>query len=369
MSARTHQVRAARRATLWLTVCILLAGLIVLIGFFRLADPNQHPFWQEVLYLLATVLISSALISLIVGRASVDQQTLEMRETVERAIDAALTPIRGILQEGSQTDYRWHCIAGAPSADDPWQDYAWQRVEIFKRLQSVPEKLLAVAVSELGESALEQYEGDDRCFLRWVVDVDLPLDNERIFAMGPVRLNGQALVPTTKDTKRGDALIREFWYSVPGPLPESMSGHDLEYSFLTRKHTANDSRVRFRTQVFQHTYGAEFRCTIAPSLRPKTFHANASEVSPLGPDLRQNGALVADVMQPGPWSIVVRFESPIQRGSAVAFHIDRQVSASGSGALDVPALTDSHDGERHADTPFRGPDEGRHAGPESVARE
>jgi hypothetical protein len=322
---RKRDVLAARRITLWVTISVGLAGVLCFVGFLA-TGTDRRSVLPEVLYLLASILVSTALVSLVLGQATVSQQALEMRATVDRAIEDALTPLRAGLTDDGQADYRWHSLVGAPSDDDPWPEYLWQRIEISKRLPTIPDELRVAVVADDGDSTFESFTGDGRYLARWFVDEDLPVDDSRVFTMGPVHVDGVPLAPTVKQRTVGRThKVREFRYRVPRVLRDSHASYLVAFSFDTRKHVASDTRVTFRTQVFTDTHGAEFRCTIAPSLDPTKFFVTTTGVTLLGPG-KPCASPVADTHeQPGPWSIGVRFDAPLQKGSSVEFHVERGV--------------------------------------------
>lgn len=306
----TGELNQARRATtvfMWLVFVLGLVGALV-----RYTD--APPAVVEVGGIIAATCIPAFLTAFIINRFVNAEAWLRQQHLVENSIAQSLQVVRSVIQEGAQADYRWNCILSSGPPEFP-QGYALQKIEIFKRVSALQPIYQIVCLAAESHPALR---GD---FLaRWEIDSALG-DPHDFFRLRHMEIEGIRIDPEMTPWEGTAGILAT--YRVPEMLRQfPRSSFGLAYGWSAPKFVGTDSRIRIRTQVFATTNGAEFRCTLTPDLGAKKFYTASSEVSQLGPGATAADSR-ADLTEVGPWSLVLRYETPLAAGSAVAFHIER----------------------------------------------
>lgn len=110
---------------------------------------------------------------------------------------------------------------------------------------------------------------------------------------------------------------------MPAGLRAASGRKVISYSVLLRKHVGRDARLLVRTQLFSTTFGADFRCVVAESMRTTGAWISGGEVSTLGPAPSMVSSV--DLVQGLPVDLHVRYDAPLQSGSTIGFHLTRAV--------------------------------------------
>lgn len=232
-----------------------------------------------------------------------------------------MTPIRDPLYGSALAAYRYDCHLLCPPAGDPEPDYLYQCVRISYRVEELPAVLRVVCAASRDDRALEGLEAEDY-ILRWMVDDNLDVADDRIFSFGGIRIDGIEIASANVEFQPiagGRARIQRF------PVPRGLRGtvgHKLEFSFITRKYIGSDRRIRIQAQLFRHVTDAEYRLTVDPALRLSRLYVSASEVSALG--VAQGASVRA--LYPEPFdcfAAIAQLPFPLQPGSTIAFQLDR----------------------------------------------
>lgn len=174
-------------------------------------------------------------------------------------------------------------------------------------------------VASMADDAISAFVDDPRYQFRWIVDEGLDPNDRMLFDVTRVSLDGREL-NAREVAPRLQYKARQVSYSVPRGHGESRR-HKISFDVLVRKHFGSERRVRIRTQLFQTTFGADFRCTISESVLMSKAWISTSEVTGFGPMQPVTGK--SRLVQGLPCSLHVRYDAPLQPGSTVAFHLDR----------------------------------------------
>lgn len=318
-----NELRQARKLSFWVSIAVLLVGVIgvLIYGVFLRRASSSVPV--AVAYVLGTIFLSAGLISLILGRVSVEESRVEVRWTVEQSIEDLLRPLRAMIDEDSQREYRWHCLLSLPDGDGQLTDYALQEIEVSKEVSQIPKIIKLVCIASKGDAVLEQYAEDPECLMRWVVDDELNPQDEAVFSIDELIIDGFT-VPLHERKVFNQPLRVEYRYRRP-VTPSNDEKRQLSWRFHVRKYFGSDERVEIRTQVFSTTFGAEFRCTVGESIALKKFNVNTSEVSTLGSPGRLCSAPVNNPRSLA--SLAARFDSPLQPGSTIVFRLERRLGS------------------------------------------
>ncbi len=316
----------------WLSrlTSLLVVGLgLALVGvFLYLARGQTKSVAAELTYLLASVCVSAGLVALLLSRATLEETTLTTRATIEESVEAQLSPIRQALRQGGQSDYRWRCFLSLTPDAEGGSEYAWQVITIEKAVTDLPTDLRFLCFASFSDEVLRPYASDPRYQFRWVIDEALDPLNREHFDVQSVLVDGKPLAGKEAPVPGGAAAARLVVYPVPRAARENPGFHRISFAVLVRKHVGHDERIRIRTRLHATTFGAEFVCVVGESMPLRHASSSASEVSFLGPP--GSGAVGAGEVQVHPnrpCVLQVRFDSPLQPGSAVSFDLDREIKA------------------------------------------
>jgi hypothetical protein len=320
LRATQRELRQARRLSQLIGALVFLLGVLFFLAYFLLPGSGARSVAVESALVLANVCFSASLVAILVSRAILEEANLSARAAIQQSVDETLAPIRDTLLTDSQQEYRWHCILGMPGLQDPFQNYAIQKISIEKTVNTLPDELRFVCVASYADDVFGPYTDDRRYQLRWVIDSELDPRNVAISDVLSCRLNGQDLNPRALTQSVSEPVTKIFAFAVPDEL-KGATKYRLEYSVLLRKHIGADSRVLVRTQLFATTFGADFWCVVAPNLGVTGSWISSSEVSVIGPAQAPDGRVF---YQEGfPADLHIRYSAPLQSGSTVGFHLTR----------------------------------------------
>jgi hypothetical protein len=318
-----RELQQARKLSQTLGLVILLLGVGAMAVYFLWPNSGARGVVVEVAYMVANIFFSAGLVAMLLSKVTFEEANLSAQATIQTSVESALSPIREALLPGSQTDYRWHCLLGMPERSDSFPEYAIQVVSIAKTVIEPPPELRFVCVASYADDALSPYANDLRYQLRWVVDEELDPRDTNVFDVLAVRVNGRVLAGKDVRVRSGATKSRLLSYPVPREFRNQVQCR-IEFTVLLRKHVGNDARVMIRTQLFTTTFSADFRCVVAPNFGITSSTISSSEVSGLGSHAAPRDTVV---VRPGlPADLHIRYDTPLQAGSTVGFHLLRDNS-------------------------------------------
>lgn len=311
-------VRAYHRNTVLMLSTALAAGIAAYLLLLLFREPSERDAADDILVFLAVTLCQGALLGLVLNRATIEEQSVKTQELVGEAIDQVLLPLRPLVFEDAQEDYSWRGLVAPAEDGDPNPEYARLIVEITTTLRHLTREIRGVCIADLEESALNDYVQDERYVLRWIVRPALDPRDRRVFDLTNISVDGQRLpiewVTTAENHSEWRARLPRS-YRVPD------QGARLFMRYQVRKRIGSDKRATVRTQLFRTTFAAQFSCTVDSQIRLRSLAAYHTEVSPLALDTVASGAL--QDTGSGPWHVSLSYSSPLQRGSAVSFELER----------------------------------------------
>jgi hypothetical protein len=314
----TAQLFWVRRSVVLANMLSLLAGLVLVVVA---AFMTRQPAVATVLALLGGSFVSAAVVTLVLGAYTVRETTEQIDSAVLRGLQDVLAPIRSPLYASALADYRYDCLLLCPPPGDALPDYAYQNIRISYRVESLPAVIKFMCAASRDDTALQDFGADDYVF-RWLVDDDLDVADPAVFTIGEVLIDGVALdrpAPHYQPVPGGRARIERF--AVPRRVRNTL-GHALSFKVTTRKYIGNDRRVRIQAQLFRHVTDAEYRIGVDPALDVARLFTAVSEISALG----AAQASTVCCTYPPPYdrhAAIAQLPFPLQPGSTVAFHIDR----------------------------------------------
>lgn len=173
---------------MWVSIAILLGGILLLAAYFSLT-PTPTPLsgtWvaSQILNILGSILISSALISLVLSASTIHESRLQVREEIERSVGRVLSPMQEMIEDQAQRDYRWHCLLAMPADSTDLQDFGIAEIEISKEVALIPDTMRFICIAAPSDEEFRPYADDPSYFLRWVVDRTLDPSDPATFGSG-----------------------------------------------------------------------------------------------------------------------------------------------------------------------------------------
>jgi hypothetical protein len=317
---RQRRVEEVRQRLLLLNLLGLVVGTTAVVVSVVATDADESVFGKS-LEVGGTALVSAALVSVVFGWLTIQETTLRVDDTVGRAVETALQPVREAAIGDAVRSYRWDCHLAGPPQGDPLPDYGYQFVRVSRVQALATTELRAICIASRADGLLERYGDDSRYFLRWLVDDSLDPAEPAVFQIASVEVDGQPLrSPKLHRVQVDEAAAAELRWAVPS-LARDLDPHHIAFSASLRKYIGSQQRIDVRAQLFDIVTDAEFRLSVGDGLNATRVLISTSEVSRLGPPQAVScGPLVPGAPAP---VAVAQFRGPLQPGSAVSFSVDR----------------------------------------------
>jgi len=315
---RTELIAETRRSTLLYNALVgTLGGVCVAVA----VVVSNDAWMPSALGLIGGALVSAALVSFVFGSITIRETTQQVDRAVAVALEDALAPVRGTLYAMALESYRWDCHLDVAD-DDPSHEYLEQGLRIAYRMSDVPEELRFICLATTRDEALTPYTTDPRYVFRWLVEDTLDPQQEQVFRVGDVLVDGEiigdrkTLTPHVAGARASEVVV-----TVPDRL-RAPGSHSIEFAVRTRKFVGRDERLRIQTHLFKLVSDGEFRLTVGAALGATRVEPSTGQIAPVGPSLRT----VCSPLYPAPLGSIggiIRVPHPMQAGSSVVFRVDR----------------------------------------------
>lgn len=315
---RAELLAEIRRTTLLYNALVGLVGAIGVTLSLVLSDDAWFP---AALALVGGALVSAALVSFVFGSITIRETTQQVDRAVAVALEDALAPVRGTLYASALENYRWDCHVDI-AAGDTSHEYLDQALRIAYRVTDVPEELRFICLATTRDEVLKPYAHDPRYVFRWLIEEALDPQDESVFRVDDVLIDGELIHERQIDSPRiSDARASQVVVAVP-ERHRTPGSHAVEFSIRARKFVGRDRRLRIQTHLFRLVSDGEFRLTVGAGLRAVRIEPSTGQIAVVGPAIRT----VCSTLYPSPLSSVggiIRVPHPMQAGSSVVFRIDR----------------------------------------------
>lgn len=322
---RQHRIVASERLSRSFNLLALVAGMGLVAGAVVVAGrSSDESVWLEVIFQISgTALVSAALVSIVLGSAVMQETVVRAEAAVAQSIEDLLDPVRDVIYADAFRNYRWDCYLSLPPTDDPLPDYAYQTLRISYATDAMPDDVRIICVAARSDDVLRRFADDDRYLFRWLVDDQLDPHDSTICQVGSVRVDGVELEAPkilSPELGEGTAAAEYVWHV---PRQAALTGDRLiDLQVTVRKYVGTDRRVRVATTLFRTVTDAEFRLVAATDFHPCRIYTITQDVTRIGPE---RGDWCGSLFS-GPHADVAgvaHFRHALQRGSVVAFLLDR----------------------------------------------
>lgn len=345
MRQRTEaELLQIRRLTIWANIALLAIGVVLLGLYFVLHRSRPSQDVGAVVYLVGDVLVSTSLVSLLVGRVSSLATSIQVTRSVEQAVDELLHPLAEDVFASSQRDFHWSCLLASPmaapdlasrAADDSVarlvvESYLVQYLEISKKIRfSLSTRELRFAcLASADDAALPENTRSTTYLMRWIVEPELQPLSPTLFSVADLYIDGRPIGLT----RRGNADGTRIEYVARlAPDVDRDVWHQCQWRARVLKYAGSDRRIAVKVQLFALTVGASFRLAVDSSVPLSGLTVRASEVTPLGGTKLAGQRELSEDVEPFPgWWLSTSTDGALQAGSVVSFEVSRELGVPGS---------------------------------------
>lgn len=296
-------------------IAMVMLSSAVLIG---ITSPPGASIWNLLLGLAFTSLFTGSVTAIVFTTLASREAEQVLDVALDHVLSRVFVPLRSVTDENALHNYQWLTHLTLPPNDDKHPTLGVQLIRFSYTREALPSVVSIVCLASMDDNALQPFMDTGRYLTRWQIDSDLDPSDQTIFSLGFVSVNGTVLVPSVKNSVDDGVALCEYKYSVPKHLRNGRVKVDI--SIVTRSELT-DTHVPITVNLFSHVTEAMFSCTVDSSIECKRLSVGTN-VTALGP----RGESWSGSTYVAPYSALaahVRYNHPLQAGSAVTFYIDR----------------------------------------------